>query len=611
MIRWLFPSRRNNIKKALGAGQMLWLIVVLCLSLVPLVNVSADVESVNLGTTVVSEGDDFFTQVIGLPLDMSSDPYPDFPTTLANVSRNSFSASNGIWSFNSTNSDPNVWLLWPSIQHVGGGDLQKVLRLGDRFPINAGKYKLLSFRLCAGTSTYANVYWYDQALGFPATEAGSTTYINISSGCKVYTIHMGQIAKYMGTWSGTVHGFRLDPATTATSLQLDWARLTTASTSSVVPINWSNINSGSTLHFYLNSSCSASGATKIGTQTRSGSSGTFNWGSSLQSNGSAATPYPLPESFQPGTYTVVMLVDGAGSPMCPTTSLQIHKAPLLTILRPSMASGPDYATNVVGNPWGMNDSADVVSTSGITSYNFNGGIFNATTNSSGDPQYLLHVTNPIDTSKYKYLTFRYYLEGIQNVGLGWVHRTLWWYKGVGIDQVTTRDMVIYEGWHTYSIDLSQAPIEPPPYSLSSGWNGTPSGLRMDPDEMPNPMNFHVDFVTLTGDLTAKSGTPFSIVYQTTPATGVSVTFYYDTDTNPNNGRWLMGSYSAGAAPPGFKVFVPMVTSSSAPPEIDPMPGDTWVWNTAVSAGTYYVSADVNDGVMTTTWYSETPVIVTR
>jgi hypothetical protein len=371
------------------------------------------------------------------------------------------------------------------------------------------------------------------------------------------------------------------------------------------------VTSGTTLHFYLNSSCSTSGATKIGTQSRGGSSsGTFNWGSSLQSNGSAATPFPIPESFQPGQYTVFLRVDDAGSPICAGSALQIHQAPRLTFSQPTPFSGPDYATEVVGNQWGMSGAEDVEFTSGITGYNFNGGAFNATSNSSGDPFYYLNVTSPINASKYKYLTYRYYLEGQQDIGLGWVHRTFWWFSGLGIDHVTTKDMIIYEGWHTYSIDLSHAPLEPPPHSPGPGWTGWPTALRMDPHEMPSSMTFHVDWATLTGDETVKTGSPFQIIYQTTPATGVNVTFYYDTDTNPANGRTAMGQYAGGQQQGSNKVFVPIVLRGGPPPEIDPLSGNTWTWNSAVAPGTYYVSADANDGVMTTTWYSEVPVVVT-
>ena len=99
-------------------------------------------------------------------------------------------------------------------------------------------------------------------------------------------------------WNGFLKGLRLDPVSTGSgiSLQLDWVRLTMADTSKIVPINWANVASGTNLFFYLSksSTCSTSGATLIGTAPRTGSSGTFNWGSALQPSPTAATPRPLP-----------------------------------------------------------------------------------------------------------------------------------------------------------------------------------------------------------------------------------------------------------------------------------------------------------------------------
>jgi len=595
-------------KHAMGLASLGLVIGALVLSPAPGTAALAPAGSISLGTTIIGEGDDFATRVIGLLWDMSAGPYPDFPTVFDNVDRASFLAAGGLWSFTTTNNDPNVWLLWPNIENT-----QHVLRMGDRFPIDAAKYKLLSFRLCSNLSDSLNVYWYNAPLAYPPNLSGVSHYIPMSPGCKVYAVDLTQIGTFPPSlsWSGSLAGLRLDSGATnsSLSLQLDWARLTTVDTSNVVPINWSSVTSGSTLYFYLNSTCSAAGATLVGTTARNGnSSGTFHWGSVLQPNPTAATPLPIPESFQPGPYTVFLLVDNVGDPICAGASLQVHKAPVLSFQRPSFFSGPDYATEVIGDPWGMSNSQDIGTASGIASSNFTDGTYNATTDASGDPQLYLNFASPIDTSKYKYVTFRWYMEGLQDIGLGWVHRIFWWYAGPGIDSVTTEDMVIYEGWHTYSLDLSQALIDPS--TPSGSWTGQPRVFRMDPHEMPLAASFHVDFVTLTGDERVTAGTPFRVIYQTTPAAGVNVTLYYDSDTNPANGRTLMVQYNPPAPAPSLhSLFLPLgMRSFNA--EINLLTGTGWAWDTiGVPAGTYYVLADVNDGVMTTTWYSETPVIV--
>jgi hypothetical protein len=267
-------------------------------------------------------------------------------------------------------------MLWPSNKTFSDQYLQQVLKLGDRYPIDPSLYKLLSFRLCSSGSDFANVFFYNDALVNGGPVSGNTNFLNLLSGCNTYTMDMNQIGYFSGSWNNGQHwGFRLDPSVNSgRTFQLDWVRLTTEDTTNIVPINWSSVTSGTTLNFYLNTSCSTTDATKIGTQPRGGnSSGTFNWGSTIQANGSAGTPYPMPESFQPRQYTAFMRVD-SGSAICAASALTIVKAPILEFQKPSMYSGNDYATQVVGDPWGMDNSQDFNSTANISSFDFNGGI---------------------------------------------------------------------------------------------------------------------------------------------------------------------------------------------------------------------------------------------
>ncbi|MFV2045567.1 MAG: hypothetical protein ACC700_20325, partial [Anaerolineales bacterium] len=120
--------------------------------------VVSEANAVGLGTTEIGEGKDFATHVLGLPWDMSTDPYPDFPTTFINFDRQSFSSSGGIWRIQTSPFgpyDPNIYILNPGIANT-----QQVLRLGDRYPINADVYHLLSFRMCSDTNDLATIYWY-------------------------------------------------------------------------------------------------------------------------------------------------------------------------------------------------------------------------------------------------------------------------------------------------------------------------------------------------------------------------------------------------------------------------------------------------------------------
>ncbi len=568
-----------------------------------LADVGRQATSLTLGATEIGEGRDFATLEIGMPWDMSAQPYPDFATVFENVDRASFLANGETWSFKATSADPNLWLLAPGIAST-----QQVLRMGDRYPIDASVYSLVSFRLCSDVSDAAFVYWFlDQA---PHSQYAAAGPVSVTAGCGLYVIDMRQITPVdvhggVTAWGGLVRGLRLDPVniTSGANLQLDWIRVTRADISTVVPIQWSGAPPGSTIDFYLAPSCDPTEAMQIGQRPWS-SSGTFAWGAALEYASDPAYPYPLPESFQPGSYTVMMRVDGTGPPTCSTSNLAIHPMPIVEITKPGPLAGEDYATAQAGDPWGMDDSGDISAMVNVASAALNKGVLELT-NANGDPQLLLNTPVPIDTSRYYYLTFRMYLEGTQDIGNGWVHRWVWWYSGPTQDAVTTDDMIIYEGWHTYTIDLRQALIDP---SSSGAWTGAPTTLRMDPHEVPVPMRFYLDYVRLWRDDAVTQGTPYPIRYVVARAQAPVLTFYYDDDKDLTNGRTPMASYTPPTPVGSERAYLPLVRRQYAPQEIEPPTGQVWLWDTSgVPPGLYFVSVDVVDGPNAATWYSEFPV----
>jgi hypothetical protein len=411
-------------------------------------------------------------------------------------------------------------------------------------------------------------------------------------------------------WKGSPDGLRIDPVMkSGVTLHLGWIRLTTANLSNVVTISWSGGASSSKTYVYVGKTCSLTDATPIGIVNTS--AGKFDWGASLiPIGGGDSTLYPLPESFEPGSYKVFALENNTGNPSC--SDVTIQKAPILEFQSPGYLSGPDYATTVVGNSWGMSGPEDISDTYDLHNQNFDNGIFTAVTGSTGDPRINLNVTQPIDTAKYKYATFRMYLEGTRDVGSGWIQRFLWWSGSPDLSNFgTTSDMIVYEGWHTYTINLSQAP-------LASGipWTGTKNALRLDPDEVPGPVTVHLDYVTLTGDQVVNRGSIFPVIYQVTGSANSRITFYTDNDKNPGNGRTpATGTFSTDQTAQvqtngGLKLFIPFINNHFPDELSNLLTGSTWNWNTAQTpAGTYYLSADVTDGVVTTTWYSDLPVTV--
>jgi hypothetical protein len=249
---------------------------------------------------------------------------------------------------------------------------------------------------------------------------------------------------------------------------------------------------------------------------------------------------------------------------------------------------------------------------------FNDGILTSTTTGT-DPRLTLNTDGPIDTSKYRYATFRIKINGPNSAGNGWVQRFVWWYAGPTIDNVTTQDMMLYEGWHTYSIDLKNAGMEI--CGSSNCWSGNPTGFRFDPVEAPAGTTFSLDFLTLTSVDSINRGDALKVYYTLPNAPDASVMMYLDTDLNPLNGRIVAPQMPSNPIPgenplsDAFNIFLPVLFrpggSGGGSVEFDFFDDSlAYLIDTAqMDLNTYYLSADVSDGVMTTTWYSETPVVI--
>ena len=572
---------------------------------------AAPTATLTLGKTVISEGDDFSTRVLAQPWDMDSAPYPDYTIMLKNFKRNKFSRTGGSYHLEGTNTDPRLWLHWTGIENT-----QEVLKMGDQYPIDASKYRLLSYYMCmeqvAPDYTWgSNVYWFYDRSSHNDPANGISTYIywkteglfQTPNECNQVVFDLKKLETFNGTWNNSPRkpmGLRLDINNKPADYDVAWVRLTTRDLNNIVPMTWSGAPSG-TQKFYLSMTGCGQDGMRVGTS--SGSSGTFNWGDQIQDLGKDKYPLPLPESFEPDDYYVYMKSSN-GSITCGNSQLEVKSAPRFEILQPSRLSGPDYATEVVGNAWGMDSSSDMESIVGANNITYNNGILKATTTQS-DPRFILNVPGSINASKYKYATFRMYVPGEQSIVNGWVQRFHWWYNSVN-DAVSTDDMVIYEGWHTYTIDLSSA------YITSSGsWSGNPKTFRFDPLETSGGDVVNLDFMALTAEQSVTQGNPYSVIYNPLGGGSTTVTFSYDDDTNASNGFTPAAEYATVAAELAWAfgvhtVFMPIIML----PEEIPLNGLVYVWDTSsVSKGDYYIVATITDGVTSTIWYSELPVTV--
>jgi hypothetical protein len=560
---------------------------------------------------VLAEGDDFATTVPGMPWDMNSSPYPDFPTVMGNFERSSFSVGGGVWDGITTGSDSSIFI-HPT------GLAQPVMKDGSRFPIDTSKYRLLSFRMYSSHSDLAQVLWfYDSTY----TKFAGSNFFTASSGWNTYVVDLATIGTntLIGGatgWNGMVKGLRIDPVAglgAGVNIKFDWIRLTPLATSYSYQITWSASNASDVV-LHLDTDNFGCDGTRI-SNSRSASSGSFNWGASIIPNVGASQPYPMPYSLEPGRYYVYAVLNGdPGTCTYSDGPLTISHAPTVEISRPSRSSGPDYATAVAGNAWEMNGPPDVAIPSHLTWYEYSGGMFHGTSDSSGDPSLILNAPSPIDTNPpntaYRYLTFRMVLDGFQDIGVGSVARALWWGPSGPGNAGTTLDIVVYEGYQTYTLDLSQALLSQGPAWTTSNW----TTFRLDPHEFPIARTFHLDDVLLTANDRANHSFGIKWCYDNGGEDEDLLTnLYYDTDTSWANGKTFIAQLAPGGGPGSpcaddYCVYLPLVMNSYD----DVGMCRHYNWDTgAVPAGTYYIWVEVTDGYNTTHWVSDGPVVISH
>jgi hypothetical protein len=181
-----------------------------------------------------------------------------------------------------------------------------------------------------------------------------------------------------------------------------------------------------------------------------------------------------------------------------------------------------------------------------------------------------------------------------------------------------RDIVLLEGWNTYKLDLWQADVVDENYPIQRSWLASaPNRLRFDPSELNSdlmPATVQIDWFKLTAMDEVKAGGTFNIEYEPVEA-GVDYAFYYDTDTNPNNGRTFIYSTALAtttqsvAEPLGGgteSVYLPLLLNNYAPCTAE----GCYAWNTTgVPANTYYICIEAGDGLNLVYRCSEAPMIV--
>ena len=207
-----------------------------------------------------------------------------------------------------------------------------------------------------------------------------------------------------------------------------------------------------------------------------------------------------------------------------------------------------------------------------------------------------------------------YLDRPRNVDEGTVAR-LFWYNSY--DSVATiENIILSQGWHTYSFDLVEALLVPgsPPWT-SGHWGN----LRYDPNENVTGEVWHntiIDDIKLTGMPEATDRFMIEWEIDNPEDEGMILNLYYDTDDSGFDGV-LIGQTSVGATSESVFVEKP----DDVLPQLDyqyylPMigrdlcVGSCFVWTTAqLPNGEYYIYGCVGDGVNQLCRYSDVPVLV--
>ena len=417
---------------------------------------------------VVKEGRDFATQVLRDPWDMKE--YSDVSQYI-NASNNvidldTVSVADGLFSAREiTYADAGFFALFPGYDHA-----LQVGKVGNNYPIPTASFRCLYYAMKVNLLTdnaITAAYWYsNDDWSLPI---GKTTWKPIpDTNWHLYkwdlTSESDTVPPNMTAWTDRSSWIGLkvipelnQPATKRPTFTMDWVRLTDCD-----PV-------------YRTISWTGTGPVTIYLEPA---------GSGRQievATGVTNKPYSLDvQGIEPGDYTYYVK---QGSSTLTSGSFRINAAPIITIEKPSMTSGEDFAASA-GNKWDMSETIDAADTYDCVTESWADGLMSFSTvdrlvqktgcysgtipNNNNDPIFYLNTPGTIDPSLYRYLTYRIYSDGrpisgsdpvlyYQDIVHGMVLR---YGVALGPDgtacKMVSNDIPFDVGWNTYSIDLHNA-----------------------------------------------------------------------------------------------------------------------------------------------------------
>ena len=580
----------------------------------------------------VREGDEFATDVLGDPWDFNERRDVGWEE---GYNEDSINVENGIWSATPTPGEFSYFFpLFPGfintldVEPLQGDKNTPSLGITNR--IDPRKYYQISYKLKSNANGHS-IYWKstsspNQEYYWPDPQSPLIRVSNFyhhsgrssfpsSGNFGIFHIDMS----VHSIWSDTddIYAFRMDPSLKEDSVptEIDWLRVSDPNSAPMHTIRWQseNVSQDTLTTIWIDEDKNNFDGYPLATYT----------------NGENPGEHTFPTSMlPPGEYyfyvTVQNIRRGVGGEIKTTPytgKLTVNAKPEVAITSPAIDSGDDYAQTELNNPWDMNDVVDVENLNTdlwredvwrqFTNHYFredpnstdSGSVFGANADgpypgfNESDVQVHLNIpeNRPVDTNKYRYLTYRMWVDSnnygdlSDKVFRGWVNRPFtYWNDSRELSSFTAgyiKGHVIYEGWHTYTVDLWKDNI------LETGTlfrdYGTISNARFEPGEFDVNTNFAVDFVKLTTE-NQTINSEYQIDFELNDAdnNSLNVDFYYD-----NNNSGFDGTYI------GTEENLPAGKNS-------------YIWNTEdIAPGKYYIYMVVRDGLNSSKRYSDVDLTV--
>lgn len=453
-----------------GSARGRRLAVVVCVlcaaALLPLATSQAQTAP-SVSTAVVQEAPDHWTETLGDPLDYANGEDQLLVAPAHENVQPQVADGQLRWTKTSTMNLAFVFAGYgPSAFAIG--------REGLANPVDASRHTHLAMHLYAERAGAAEVFW--DNCGPDAGRCTNRVGVQVRAGWHHYAIDLRP-----GGWTGRPVEVRLSVAGdgTPTGMALDWVRL--YQPGEQVQVGYT----GATLYWDADTSRTNNTADQPG------------WGV-LHTGGGTAT-FPA-DAFPAGEYR--FFTDGG-----PSSAPVVVDAPVPVFSAPSEEGGADYAATVRGDAWDFSQPTDVAEIGNATDVAFSGGTLSAR-NTTNDPYLVMGTGPPIDAARFHRLTVTTTLEGPFDLGFsagGGSHgRFLWRRVGQGPTPFlyNSREIVVYPGVQTYTLDLHTAPpeaITPATEAHRSGWTGHIEVFRYDPNEDPGPRRWTVSEIALRAD----------------------------------------------------------------------------------------------------------------